>query len=164
METETALEKCHINTNDFKEIHNALLANLHEDLSDDNAAFDLADKMAGRLGYNPIDRLTELKAVRSHPYLRIGADKTQIRRTLDEELTKHAAILGARREMIEAAEELSGMADESTTWRIQQATEARNKATKTNYGNQDNSGDDNENLSHELQKMLDDQIWVKKKT
>jgi len=164
LEKETALEKCRINTNDFKEIQNALLANLHEDLSDDNAAFDLADKMAHALNYNPVDRLTELKAVRSHPYLRIGADKTLIRRTLTEELTKHAAILGARREMMEAEEELSGMADESTTWRIQQATEARNKATRTDFGNEDNSGDDSENLSQGLQKMLDEQIWVKKKS
>ncbi len=160
---ETALEKCHINTHDFKEIQNALLANLHEDLSDDNAPDDLAKKMADQLGYNPVDRLTELKAVRSHPYLRIDADMTQVRRTLDEELTKHAAILGARREMQEAEEELSGMADESTTWRIQQATEARNKATRTDYGNEDSSGDNSENLSQGLQKMLDDQIWVKKK-
>ncbi len=140
------------------------MANLHEDLSDDNAAYDLADKMAHALNYNPVDRLTELKAVRSHPYLRIGADKTLIRRTLTEELTKHAAILGARREMMEAEEELSGMADESTTWRIQQATEARNKATRTDFGNEDNSGDDSENLSQGLQKMLDEQIWVKKKS
>jgi DNA primase len=164
LEKETALEKCRINKDDFKEIQNALLANLHEDLSDDNAAFDLADKMAQTLKYNPVDRLTELKAVRSHPYLRIGADKTLVRRTLIEELTKHAAILGARREMMEAEEELSGMADESTTWRIQQATEARNKATRTDFGNEDNSRDDSENLSQGLQKMLDERIWVKKKS
>jgi len=160
---ETALEKCHINTHDFKEIQNALLANLHEDLSDNKASDDLAKKMTDRLGYNPVERLTELKAIRSHPYLRVDADMTQLRRTLDEELTKHAAILGARREMQEAEEELIGMADESTTWRIQQATEARNKATRTDFGNEDSSGDDSENLSHGLQKMLDDQIWVKKK-
>ncbi len=162
LENETALEKCHISTSHYKEIHNALLANLHEDLSDDNAAFDLTQKMADSLGYNPVEHLGELKAVRTHPYLRIGADKTQIKRTLIEELTKHAAILGALHEMREAEEELGGMADESTTWRIQQATEARNSATRTDYGNQDNSGDDTENLSEGLQKMLDDQIWVKK--
>ncbi|MEH6361438.1 MAG: DNA primase, partial [Amylibacter sp.] len=160
---ETALEKCHINTHDFKEIQNALLANLHEDLSDNKASDDLVKKMTGQLGYNPVDRLTELKSIRSHPYLRIDADMTQLRRTLDEELTKHAANLGAQREMQEAEEELSGMADESTTWRIQQATEARNKATRTEYGNEDSSGDNSENLSQGLQKMLDDQIWVKKK-
>jgi DNA primase len=163
LDNETALEKCRINTVDFKEIHNALLANLHEDLSDNDAAQNLAQKMADRLGYNPIDRLTELKSVRTHPYLHSGADKTQIKRTLIEELTKHAAILGALHEMLEAEEELGGMADESTTWRIQQATEARNKATKTDFGNEDNSNDDSENLSQGLQKMLDDQIWVKKK-
>ena len=148
----------------YKEIQNALLANLHEDLSDDNAAFDLAGKMARSLGYNPVEQLGELKAVRAHHYLRIGADMTQIKRTLIEELTKHSAILGARREMLEAEEELGGMADESTTWRIQQATNARNKATKTDYGNKDDSDTGDENLSQNLQKMLDDQIWVKKKT
>ena len=163
LEKETALEKCHIITTNFKEIHNALLANLHEDLSNDNTAFDLADKMTSALGYNPVDRLAEIKAIRTHPYLRIGADITQIKRTLDEELTKHAAILGALKEMQEAEEELTGFADESITWRIQQATQARENATRTTYGNEDNSGDDSENLSQELQKMLDDQIWVKKK-
>lgn len=163
LENETALEKCRISTPDLKEIQNALLANLHEDLSDDNASFDLIQKISDRLGYNPADRMKELKAVRMHPYLRIGADKKQIKRTLEEELTKHAAILGALHEMQEAEEELAGMADESTTWRIQQATEARNNATKTDFCAEDSSGDNNENLSEELQKMLDDQIWVKKK-
>jgi DNA primase len=163
LKNETALEKCRINLPDYKEIQNRLLANLHEDLSDDSAALNLAHRMSETLGYNPIDRLTELKAVRSHPYLRVGADKTQIKRTLEEELTKHAAIWGAVNEMREAEEELGGMADESTTWRIQQATDARNKATKTDYGSTDNSDDDSENLSQGLQKMLDDRIWVKKK-
>ncbi|MFK5998443.1 MAG: DNA primase [Rhodobacterales bacterium] len=164
LEKETALEKCQINTGDYKEIQNRLLANLHEDLSDDNAVFNLTKRMSEALGYDPIDHLTRLKAIRSHPYLHIGAEKTQIKRTLNEELTKHAAIWGAVNEMREAEEELGGMADESTTWRIQQATDARNKATKTDYGNTDASDDNNENLSRGLQKMLDDRIWVKKNT
>jgi DNA primase len=164
LENETALEKCRITTPEYKEIQNHLLANLHEDLSHEDASTTLMQKMADSLGYNPVDHLIRIKTVREHPHLQIDAERTQTKRALIEELTKHAAILGALHEVQEAEEEISGMANESTTWRIQQATEARNKATKTDYGNEDSSGDNSENLSHELQKMLDDQIWVKKKT
>jgi DNA primase len=164
LEMETALEKCRISTPEFKEIQNNLLANLHEDLSEKDASSDLVQKMNQSLGYDPVDRLSGLKAVREHPHLKAGADLTQTKRALREELTKQAAILGAIHEVQEAEEELGGMADESVTWRVQQATEARNKATKTDYGNEDRSGDDSENLSQQLQKLIDDQIWIKKKT
>ncbi len=163
MKSESALEKCRIASPDYKEIQNQLLANLHDDLSNQDASEALNFKMMDALGYDPIDHLCGIKAVREHPYLKQGADPEMTQRVLDEELTKHAAILGALHEIREAEEDLTRMADESTTWRVQQATEARNSATKTDYGNEDNSGDDSDNLSQQLQKMLDDQIWVKKK-
>jgi len=160
---ESALEKCRINSADYKEIQDQLLANLHDDLSTMDASEALNFKMMDALGYDPIDHLCGIKAVREHPYLKPTAAPAMTARVLDEELTKHAAILGALHEIREAEEDLIHMADESTTWRVQQATEARNSATKTDYGNEDNTGDDSDNLSQQLQKMLDDQIWVKKK-
>jgi DNA primase len=56
------------------------------------------------------------------------------------------------------------LADEGLTWRVQQASEARSKATKANVNPKGESSEDRENLSQHLQKLLDDQIWVKKKS
>lgn len=160
---ETALEKCRIQTPQNQEIQNCLLANLHDDLSDTDASEALAIKMANALGFNPIEKLMQLKPVSQHPHLNTKADPELIERTLLEELNKHAAILGAIHEITEAEHELSGTADESVTWRLEQATQARSKAIRSEAVDTSADGENHKNLADGLQKMLDEQIWVKKK-
>ena len=79
-------------------------------------------------------------------------------------LFKHAAIKGAETELRDAEEEVEGLVDEGLTWRIQQASEARAKATKAEVNPERDDHEDRENLSLNLQKMIDDKIWVRKKT
>ncbi|PIB24411.1 DNA primase [Amylibacter kogurei] len=160
---ETALERCPISTPDLHEIQNALLAKLHIELSNDNASDTLISAMSEQLGYNPIERLFTLKPVREHPYLKANTNPDFSERTLKEELDKHAALIGSAHEIKEAEQDLQGLADEGITWRIQQSTQAREKAIRAEDEDQGSSNENTQELKNQLQKMLDDEIWVKKK-
>ena len=163
IELETMLEKSPIAAPDLIKIQSALLALLHTDLSEDNRSESLITALTERLGFNPMDHLMMLAPVRIHPHLHPDADADLVAMTLREELVKHAAIKGAEAELRDAEEEVEGLVDEGLTWRIQQASEARANATKADVNPGGDSSEDRQNLSLNLQKMIDDQIWVKKK-
>lgn len=163
LDFETMLEKSPIAAPDLMKIQTTLLASLHEDLSNTDASDALIAVMTERLGLNPMDTLLTLPPVRIHPHLQPDAEADQIAMTLREELVKHAAVKGAEAELRDAEEEVEGLVDEGLTWRIQQASQARAAATKAEVNPGGDNAEDRENLSLNLQKMIDDQIWVKKK-
>jgi len=160
---ESALERCPISAPDMAEIHTALLASLHSALSEPLASEALIDKMTQNLGYDPLEHLMALPPLRIHPHLRKNAEPELIALTLQEELVKHAANIGAEQELAEAEQDFDDLATEGLTWRIQQATKARAKATKAEIKGTANTSENRENLSQHLQKLIDDQVWVKKK-
>ncbi len=160
---ETMLEKCPITASDLPEIHTQLLAGLHSALSETNASEALVKIMTKALGFDPMEYLLVLPPVRIHPHLRKGDEPDKVAMVLDEELAKQFANFGAETELREAEQDLEGLADEGLTWRIQQATDARTKATKAEISGNTDVGEDREDLSQQLQKLIDDQIWVKKK-
>ncbi|MEM7439709.1 MAG: DNA primase [Pseudomonadota bacterium] len=162
LEMEGALERLPVSSPDFSKILGALLASLDEDLTGETSGDALHKRMVDRLGFDPLETLTALPPLRAHPLLRAGTDPELVAQTLREELVKHAAIKGAEAELEEAARDMDDLADEGLTWRIQQAAEAREKATKAQIES-GGDGEDRENLSKGLQKLLDDQVWVKKK-
>ena len=164
IELETMLEKSPIVAPDLIKIHSALLASLHMELPDDNKSEPLVTALTAHLGFNPLAYLMALTPVRIHPHLQENANLKQVAMTLREELFKHAAIKGAETELRDAEKEVEGLVDEGLTWRIQQASEARAKATKAEVNPERDDHEDRENLSLNLQKMIDDKIWVKKKT
>jgi DNA primase len=147
----------------MQEIYSALLASLHSALSEDQASARLIELIHEKLGYDPMAHLMTLPPVRIHPHLKATTSNELSAMVLKEELLKHSAIIGAEQELAEAEQDLDDLANEGLTWRIQQATQARDKATKAEIKASANSSENRENLSQHLQKMLDDQIWVKKK-
>ena len=159
---EAAMEKCPITTPDLNEIMNALLANLHFDLSDnDMQTFD--DILTQTLGYSPLGRLLELKPLQNHPYLNTLVNDELTKRTLEEELAKHSALIGASNEIKEAEQDLTGLVDEGLTWRLKQAALAKGKATRAIQEEATGAGEDTNAMKKQLQNMLDNEIWVKKK-
>ena len=53
--------------------------------------------------------------------------------------------------------------DEGLTWRLKQAALAKGKATRAVEEEVPGAGEDASAMKKELQNMLDNQIWVKKK-
>ena len=162
LKNESALERCPITTPDLVEIMNAILINLHIKKKDAGMSDGFEENIQNSLGYSPIDKLMKLKPLKKHPYLKNNTDPDLIQQTLEEELAKHVALIGAQNEIKEAEQDLTGLVDEGLTWRLQQAAMAKTKATRA-IEEEDSETDENSlEMSKNLQNMLDNQIWVKK--
>jgi DNA primase len=162
-DNETAMEKCPITTPNLQEIMNALLANLHADLSKDGTQTTFDDILTQSLGYSPLDRLLELRPLANHPYLGKAVNVALTKRTLEEELAKHSALIGAASEIKEAEQDLTGLVDEGLTWRLKEAAQAKSRATRAVEEEATGAGEDTNAMKKQLQNMLDNEIWVKKK-
>ncbi|AVO39551.1 DNA primase [Pukyongiella litopenaei] len=91
----------------------------------------LTERIAAEIGPGPLENLLTLRHVAISPCLRRPGDVETARMTVAEELAKLKARRGAMAEIEEAAEELTGAADEALTWRLGQAAEARNRAERS---------------------------------
>ena len=82
---------------------------------------------------------------------------------LAEEFAKLDARRGTRREVEEAVEDLTGVADEGLTWRLAQAASARHRADHPNRDDTADLGEDRNALSNHLQSLIDSKVWEKKR-
>ena len=82
---------------------------------------------------------------------------------LAEEFAKLDARRGARREVADAMEDLTGIADEGLTWRLAQAASARHRADQPNRNDTADLGEDRNALSNHLQSLIDSKVWEKKR-
>ena len=93
----------------------------------------LTATIAQQMGGDTLENLTALRHVAISPCIRNPGDLEVARMTLAEELAKLESQRGLSAEIAEAAEELSGVADEAMTWRLAQAAQARNKAERSEH-------------------------------
>ena len=159
----TQFEKLGLQNDDFQKILNALLDNLEIALSEDDPTEWLDQTLHSTLGTSPITTLSAMRAIASHPHLQDDSDPELTARTLEEELAKLAALSGARNEIADAIEDMGGMVDEGLTWRLSQAAEARTKALRAIEDEDDATDQADVGLSDQLQQMIDNKVWVKKK-
>lgn len=162
LKNESALERCPITTPDLVEIMNAVLINLHVKKTDAGIKDNFAINIQNSLGYSPLDKLMKLKPIKNHPYLKKNSPPDLVEQTLEEELAKHVALIGAFNEIKEAEQDLTGLVDEGLTWRLQQAAIAKAKATRAVEEEYSETDENASKMSKNLQNMLDNQIWVKK--
>ena len=83
---------------------------------------------------------------------------------LAEEFAKLDARRGTRREVEEAVEDLTGVADEGLTWRLAQAASARHRADHPSRDDTADLGEDRNALSNHLQSLIDSKVWEKKRS
>jgi len=111
-----------------------------------------------------------LEALLSHPHVLIAppvrnrADSELAALCLAEELAKLAARRGARREIDDAVQDLSGFADEGLTWRLSQAAAARHRAENPPRPESVDMGEDRAAMSNHLQNLINARVWEKKKS
>lgn len=87
-----------------------------------------SEAMAAMLGEAALEKLFAQPHLTIIPALRRPGDIDLARMTVAEELAKLDANRGLQAEIAEAAEDLSGPANEALTWRLGQAAEAHNRA------------------------------------
>ncbi len=96
-----------------------------------DAPQDLKTRIMENLGMQALENLMAFRHVAIIPCLRRPSDFEAARQTLAEEFAKLEAMRGLDAELAEAAEDLTGLADEALTWRLKQAAEARNRAVRS---------------------------------
>ncbi len=155
---EAALERLTFRCGDLDEIRQAILTILRDTPHGLTAA--RLDAVAGGA---VMAKLTSLGHVRANRHIQSDADQNLAEIALLEEIHKQSAVTGMQSELLDAAEELSGVADEGVTWRLGQASAARDKAMRAEPEGQ--KPEDNPDLarSRHLQDMIDRQIWIKRK-
>jgi DNA primase len=131
----------------------------HADV-DDPAA--LREKIGVDAG-DDLESLFALAHVRIAPPVRESGDSELAAMCLAEELAKLEAARGVLREIREASEDLDGLADEGVTWRLTQAAAAHNRAGRAHNEDGNDLGEDRAALSAHLQRLIDAEVWVKKK-
>ncbi len=91
----------------------------------------LKDEIAYSLGPDALENLMALRHVAISAGVRNPGDLETAKLVLAEEFAKLEAARGLDVELAEAAEDISGLADEAVTWRLGQAAEARNQAVRS---------------------------------
>ncbi|NNU81505.1 DNA primase [Halovulum dunhuangense] len=123
----------------------------------------LAEIVRERTGEDPLERLSRIGQVRDNPHIAAGAPAESALAVVREELAKHRAVTGIRTELAEAEEEIGGVADEGLTWRLQQASAARDRSLRAALERGRDEGQDENALKARLQQMIDGQIWLRRK-
>ena len=83
------------------------------------------------LGPQTVESLCARPHVALIPAIRRAGDEGMARQTLSEELTKLEAAHGLKAENSEAAEDIEGLADETVTYRLSEATSAQHEAIRS---------------------------------
>ena len=94
-------------------------------------AESLALHIEKELGAQALEKLLSLPHVALAPSVRHPGEDDIARMTMAEELAKLDAQRGLAAEITEASEDIAHVADESVTYRLQQAAEARNRAVRS---------------------------------
>ncbi|MEX0319294.1 MAG: DNA primase [Ruegeria sp.] len=91
----------------------------------------LQDHIEQVLGPEALENLHALRHVAISPCVRRPGDLEAAEMTLAEELAKLSALRGHAAEIAEAREEIAELDDEALTWRVAQAAEERNRASRS---------------------------------
>ena len=150
---ETALERLDLSGDDHDTLRQMILAGA--DMPDLHARIAQSAPAA-------LDAVLSRPHVAIAPPVRNPQDDDLAALCLAEELAKLEARRGARREIEDAMEDLDGLPDEGLTWRLSQAAEARHRSEKSGQNDSADLGEDRAALSRQLQRLIDDQVWVKK--
>jgi DNA primase len=93
----------------------------------------LREKIVDARGTDSLENLLGAGHVAITPCVRRPGDIEMAMMAISEELAKLEAEQGLSAEVAEAAEDLVGLADESVTWRLGQAAQARNLAMRSEH-------------------------------
>ena len=157
---EADLERLPMVCADLTAIRDALLYHLGSPLHDNaDAAIEAA---ITQMGDDPRERLNALGHVRVARAIALGGDAQIARAAILEEMAKQTAEIGILEEVRDAVEDLHGIADEGVTWRLQQASIARDRALR-GAGQDDTTTGGEQELSDHLSRLIADQVWLKKR-
>lgn len=155
-EFEAQIETLHLSEAAHEALRGVLLRGAHG--SPEAMAAALARETGAEL-----DKLLAHPHVRTAPPVLRADDPAFARMCLAEELARLSAERAVRAEVEEAMEDLEGLADEGVTWRLSEATRARQRAQRSQLDDSSDMGEDRAALSAQLQALIDGEVWRKRK-
>ncbi|MEM8572031.1 MAG: DNA primase [Pseudomonadota bacterium] len=154
-EFEDRLDRLSFACTDLEKIRQALLSSLDEALDTPNPTDEIGPAIGRRIGQNPLRNLLAPGQVRSNIHLSSGASPEQARLAIDEELTRHAAVMGRIAETAEAEREIEGADSDGLDWRLIQSAQASFQADVRPLAERAEAAEESEaSLSHELDRMI----------
>lgn len=123
-EVEDGLDRLRCRDPEHETLRDLVLRHAHR------GAEALRGEIEQALGQGALEKLMSQPHVAITPAIRHPGDTEQAVLTVAEELAKLAAERGLDAEIAEAAEDLSGVADEAVTWRLAQAAAAKARAAR----------------------------------
>jgi DNA primase len=130
---ETPLERLRCINPENAALRDLILRHAHE------GAEVLREKISSARGPEALENLLNASHVAIVPCIRTPGNADMARITVAEELAKLSAARGLDAEIADAAEDLTGVADEGVTWRLSQAAEAADSANRSTQ--KEGSGD-----------------------
>ena len=125
VEFERGLESLVCRSGDHADIRRVLVRNIGV------SAEVLREKIYEALGPFALENLLNAGHVAIVPCIRTPGDVEMVRMTVTEELAKLDAVRGLNAEIADAAEDLSGVADEDVTYRLSQAAKAVQESVRS---------------------------------
>jgi DNA primase len=159
---ETPLERLHLRGAGHQTLRDALLLAVHDGLPDNCTGAIFRRKIVGEAAA-VLEKLMALAHVRSAPPVWKEGDHELARLCLAEELAKLETRRAVHAETEEAMQDLAGLADEGLTWRLSRAAEARHRAERSKLDDDLDMGEDRAALSAALQRLIDAEVWHKKR-
>lgn len=153
---ESQLDAIHLTDPDHERLRHLMLIHGHE------PATTIHERILAGAGAE-LEKLMSLPHVRIAPPVKNADDADLARMCLAEELAKLDAHRAVRAEIEDAMEDLSGLADEGVTWRLNQAATACHRAQRSRLDDNTDMGEDRAALSAQLQALIDAEVWRKKK-
>lgn len=150
------LENAELSDADHRRLRQAMLRHVGAEGPEFRAQIQTEERAA-------LEKVLGLSHVQIAPPVRNTGDTDMARMCLAEEFAKLDARRGAQKEIEDAIEDVTGIADEGLTWRLGQAAEAMHRASRTRLEDATDLGEDRAALSRHLQNLIDTEIWVKKK-
>ena len=146
---------------DLEIIRNALLSELPFDggLSQE----DFLNNLKERLNFDPIKKLNEISHLSVQPFLHCDANEKDAKRAIQDALFRHSSIEEFKKEIKSAEKEISESENEELTSRISKANLTMKKAEKGIASVPVSSDEDALEGSRELEDMIRNEIWLKKK-
>ena len=151
---ESRIERLKLQLESHNRIRHLLLGHQGED------PVAARERLRGEGGWD-LETLLARPHVRSAPPILKSDDGALAYRVLAEELAKLESRRAMKAEVVDAARDLGGLADEGVTWRLSQASNARHKAERTDFD--EDGGEDQEAKDRaKLRAMIEGEIWRKK--
>ena len=122
---ETAIERMPCTNANHAVLRDMVLGHAHA------GAEVLREKISSVRGEEALENLFKAGHVAVVPCIRTPGDAEMARTTVAEELAKLQAMRGLNAEIADAAEDLTGVADEGVTWRLGQAAAAADAAARS---------------------------------